>query len=88
MQTWPRECSILVNGRNVFQVRPPPKDNPRKRRDSPLNITNLTPGTNNQAMVLKEKEASAFVFGIFIVEQSNLETVFNRFLYENILSPE
>lgn len=74
--------------RRMVQVRPPPKDNPRKRRDSPLNITNLSPGTNNQAMVLKEKEDSAFVFGIFIVEQSNLETVFNRFLYENILSPE
>lgn len=88
VQNWPKECSILVNGRAVYQVRPPPKDNPRKRRDSPLNITNLSPGTNNQAMVLKQKEEEVYAFGIFIVEQSNLETVFNRFLYENVLSPE
>lgn len=87
-QNWPKECSILVNGRAVYQVRPPSKDNPRKRRDSPLNITNLSPATNNQAMVLKQKEDDAYAFAIFIVEQSNLETVFNRFLYENVLSPE
>ena len=84
---WPKECTVLLNGKSLFTYTQPPASSSRRRKDTALAISAIGLGANN-AMVMRQKEDDAYVFAIFIVEGLSCDAVFKAMSTANTLSVE
>lgn len=82
---WPKECTILLNGKSVVTYTQPPASSSRRRKDSSLCLSSLAIGYNT-AMVMKQREEDQYVFGVFLVETQTPEALFRRYSTEKVLS--
>ena len=75
---WPKECTILVNGKSVMTFTQPPASSSRKRKDTSVSLNALNIGYNT-TMVMKQKEDDQYVFGVFIVEAQSPDALFRHY---------
>ena len=88
VQHWPKDCTIYINTKAIYTLSQPPASSTRKRKDSPLSLSNFPHNSHNSIMVVKQKEEEVYAFGVFVVETLTVEELLNRYLYERILTPE
>lgn len=88
VQHWPKDCTIYINTKAIYTLSQPPASSTRKRKDSPLSLSNFPQNSHNSIMVVKQKEEDVYAFGVFIVETLTVEEVLNRYLYERALTAE
>ena len=74
---WPRDCSIVLNGKTLCSFAQPPCTSSRKRKDSAVQLSGLNAG-ENQVMVVRQREELGYAFGVFIVEVLKAEEVAKR----------
>jgi hypothetical protein len=82
---WPKECTILLNGKSVVTYTQPPASSSRRRKDTSLNLTSLAIGYNS-AMVMKQREEDQYAFGVFLVETQSSEALFRHYSTAAVLS--
>lgn len=74
---WPKDCSIVLNGKTLCSFAQPPCTSSRKRKDSAVQLSGLQVG-ENQVMVVRQREDMGYAFGVFIAEVLNAEEVAKR----------
>ena len=84
---WPKDCSVVLNGRTICNYTQPPTTSARKRKDTALMVPQLVSGVN-EVLVLRQREEATYVFGIFIVEKLTPEAVLVNMSRDAELSEE
>lgn len=71
---WPKESSVLLNGRVISSFTQPPSASSRKRKDTAVTLTGLATG-EQQLLVLRQRDEAFYAYGVFLVEVLTVEAV-------------
>ena len=84
---WPRDCSVVLNGKTLISFAQPACTSSKKRKDYAVQLPELNVG-ENQVMVIRQREEMGYAFGVFIVEVLPAEEVARRICVGEISTEE